>query len=96
MTTTRYNCGSEHSPKTPIPILPTGARPSAFLWCVLERGKPISSLDTIDTIAYRDFLWDLGRMSPETWNTVYKIPESSWLGKRNTERWSPNWRPLKN
>lgn len=65
-----------------------------LLWCVLERGKPISSLDTIDTIAYRDFLWDLGRMSPETWNTVYKIPESSWLGKRNTERWSPNWRPF--
>ncbi|MEB0032289.1 phage integrase family protein [Undibacterium sp. RTI2.1] len=65
-----------------------------LLWSILELGKPLSSLDTKDCIAYRDFLWDLGRMYPETWNTVYRIPESSWLGKRNTERWSLNWRPF--
>ena len=65
-----------------------------LLWAILERGKPISSFNAMDCLAYRDFLWDLGRLSNESWSLVYKIPEGQWLGKRNTERWSDNWRPF--
>ncbi|MET3120181.1 site-specific recombinase XerD [Undibacterium sp. GrIS 1.8] len=65
-----------------------------LLWSILELGKPLSSLSSRDCIAYRDFLWDLGRIQPDTWDTVYNIPEARWLGKRNTERLSVNWRPF--
>ncbi|MBR7783663.1 tyrosine-type recombinase/integrase [Undibacterium luofuense] len=65
-----------------------------LLWAVLERGKAMSDLTTQDCLAYRDFLWDLGRLAPELWHSQYKLPESAWLGKRHTERWSPGWRPF--
>lgn len=65
-----------------------------LLWAVLERGKALSSLDTADCIAYRDFLWDLGRRSPESWAQIYRLPEQVWLGKRKCQRWSPDWRPF--
>jgi site-specific recombinase XerD len=65
-----------------------------LLWAILERGKPLSSLLTPDCIAYRDFLWDLGRMNDQSWSTVYTIPQSQWLGKRGTQRWSALWRPF--
>lgn len=65
-----------------------------LLWSLLERGKPISSMNTADCLAYRDFMWDLGRISRETWNTIYKIDEDRWLGSRSTERWTHAWRPF--
>lgn len=65
-----------------------------LLWAILERGKPLSSLLTPDCIAYRDFLWDLGRLSDQSWSLVYHIPQDQWLGKRGTPRWSALWRPF--
>jgi site-specific recombinase XerD len=65
-----------------------------LLWAILERGKPLSSLLTLDCIAYRDFLSDLGRMNDQSWSSVYAIPQAQWLGKRGTPRWSALWRPF--
>ena len=50
-----------------------------LLWSVLERGKPLSSLDGIDCAAYRDHL---------------AAPGAAWCGPRHVPRWSPNWRPF--
>ncbi len=50
-----------------------------LLWAVLARGKPLSSLDGDDCLAYRDFLVQ---------------PPADWTGPRNTQRWSEAWRPF--
>ncbi|MEM5766922.1 MAG: site-specific integrase [Bacillota bacterium] len=67
-----------------------------LLWSVLERGKALSSLMADDCIAYKNFLNDLGRLTPEAWSSKYCIPQEDWLGKRHTVRWSPLWRPFEN
>ncbi|CAG9185989.1 phage integrase family protein [Cupriavidus pampae] len=50
-----------------------------LLWAVLERRKPLSSMNTDDCIAYRDFLGG---------------PPAHWCAPRSRERWSPLWRPF--
>lgn len=50
-----------------------------LLWAVVQRHKPLSSLDSDDCVAYRDFL---ARPGPE------------WTGPRHTQRWSEAWRPF--
>lgn len=65
-----------------------------LLWAILERGKPVSSLTVEDCIAYRDFLWYLGRQAPEVWAQYYRIPQDRWMGPRGTERHSSLWRPF--
>lgn len=50
-----------------------------LLWAVVQRRKPLSSLDSDDCVAYRDFLAQPG-------------PE--WTGPRHTQRWSETWRPF--
>ena len=67
-----------------------------LLWSILERGKPLSSLMTEDCTAYRNFLRDLGRLDDKAWSLVYKHPQSAWMGKRGTQRWSTLWRPFEN
>jgi site-specific recombinase XerD len=51
-----------------------------LLWAVTERGKALSSLDTADCKAYRDFLF---------------APAEAWLNPEFKPRWSPSWRPFK-
>lgn len=50
-----------------------------LLWSVVERRKPLSSLDGDDCVAYRDFL---------------AAPGVLWVGSRGIERWSEAWRPF--
>ncbi|WP_432263425.1 phage integrase family protein [Cupriavidus sp. TMH.W2] len=50
-----------------------------LLWAIRVRGKPLSSMDTDDCIAYRDFLG---------------APPADWCAPRTRERWSPLWRPF--
>ncbi|MBU67009.1 MAG: integrase [Cupriavidus sp.] len=50
-----------------------------LLWAILERRKPLSSMNTDDCIAYREFLG---------------APPSHWCAPRSRERWSPLWRPF--
>ena len=50
-----------------------------LLWAVVERHKPLSSLDGGDCVAYRDFL---------------AAPGPRWTGARNAQRWSERWRPF--
>lgn len=63
-----------------------------LLWAVIERRKALSDLIVDDCAAYRDWLSALGRGSPEHW--PFRVPESDWIGKRNTPRFSPAWRPF--
>ncbi|MGT2460105.1 phage integrase family protein (plasmid) [Cupriavidus basilensis] len=50
-----------------------------LLWALLARRKPLSSMDTDDCLAYRDFL---------------AAPPADWCAPRSRERWSPVWRPF--
>ncbi|WP_232346500.1 phage integrase family protein [Cupriavidus sp. USMAA2-4] len=50
-----------------------------LLWAIVERQKPLSSMDTDDCLAYRDFL---------------AAPPAHWCAPRSRERWSPIWRPF--
>jgi site-specific recombinase XerD len=52
-----------------------------MLWAILERKKPLSSIDFDDAIAYRAFLAD-----PQ--------PASRWCAPRSRGRWGPAWRPF--
>lgn len=65
-----------------------------LLWSILEAGKPISSLTVEDCISYRNFLWYLGRQTPEVWAQYYRIPQDRWMGNRAIERHSKHWRPF--
>lgn len=51
-----------------------------ILWAVFERGKPLSSLNTEDAIAYRAFLRD-------------PHPRTRWVGPARS-RHSPEWKPF--
>ncbi|AOY97686.1 integrase (plasmid) [Cupriavidus sp. USMAA2-4] len=50
-----------------------------LLWAMLARRKPLSSMDTDDCLAYRDFL---------------AAPPADWCAPRSRERWTPLWRPF--
>jgi site-specific recombinase XerD len=63
-----------------------------LLWAVIERQKAMSDLLVEDCTAYRDWLSMLGRTDPEQW--PFRIAQSNWIGKRNTPRFSQNWRPF--
>jgi integrase len=51
-----------------------------YLWCLLARRKPMSSLDEQDMMAFKDFLRD---------------PPADWVQERQTPRGSNDWRPLR-
>lgn len=54
-----------------------------LLWCVLERGKPLSSLTHEDWLAYKGFL-------------VNPLPRARWVSEQNRRhpRGDPRWRPF--
>lgn len=63
-----------------------------LLWAIIERGKALSDLSVEDCAAYRDWLSMLGRVTVEQW--PFRLAQDEWIGKRNTPRFSPNWRPF--
>jgi len=63
-----------------------------LIWSIVERARALSSLSIDDAIAYRDWLARLGRTAPTAWG--WHLPQTDWLGKRGTPRWSTNWRPF--
>lgn len=65
-----------------------------LLWSILEARKPVSSLTIEDCILYRNFLWYLGRQSPEVWSQTYRFPQAEWIARRGVARLSPEWRPF--
>lgn len=65
-----------------------------LLWAVLEANKALSSLSVEDCIAYRDFLWRLGREHEDQWRQRFRIPQSDWMGPRGIDRFSSRWRPF--
>ncbi|KGM38694.1 hypothetical protein JY96_21195 [Aquabacterium sp. NJ1] len=50
-----------------------------LLWCLIERRKPLSSLDSEDCAAYKAFLAD--------------VPEE-WISRRRAARHQPGWAPF--
>ncbi len=50
-----------------------------LLWAVFERGKALSSLDSIDCAAYARFL---------------EAPSRDWVAGKGVPRWSSDWRPF--
>lgn len=65
-----------------------------LLWAVLEANKALSSLLVEDCIAYRDFLWRLGREPEDQWRRRFRIPQMDWMGPRGIDRFSSRWRPF--
>ena len=63
-----------------------------LMWAVLERQKLLSDLNVDDCVAYRNWLGELGRTDAQNW--YYRIPQADWIGKRNTHRTDPAWRPF--
>jgi len=63
-----------------------------LLWAIIERGKALSDLAIEDCAAYRDWLSQVGRTAPEQW--LFRLPQTDWIGKRNTPRFSVGWRPF--
>jgi site-specific recombinase XerD len=51
-----------------------------YLWCLLERGKPLSSVDSLDAQAYRDFI---------------RQPPAHWCCAAVVGRDDPAWRPFR-
>lgn len=51
-----------------------------YLWCLLERDKPLSSVDSLDAQAYRDFI---------------RQPPSAWCAASVVSRDAPAWRPFR-
>lgn len=51
-----------------------------YLWCLLERGKPLSSIDGDDAHAYRDFI---------------RQPPPAWCCAAAMKRSDPAWRPFR-
>lgn len=65
-----------------------------LLWAVLEAGKALSSFTVEDCIAYRDFLWRIGRDPEDQWRQRFRIPQADWMGPRGVDRFSNRWRPF--
>lgn len=63
-----------------------------LLWAVIERHKALSDMDVDDCTSYRNWLSMIGRTAPNEW--PFKIAQDKWIGKRNTPRFSDNWRPF--
>jgi integrase len=51
-----------------------------YLWCLLERGKPLSSVDSLDAQAYQDFI---------------RQPPAHWCCATVVGRDDPAWRPFR-
>lgn len=65
-----------------------------LLWSILEARKPVSSLSVEDCISYRNFLWYLGRQTPDVWELSYRLPQAKWMARRGIARFSSEWRPF--
>lgn len=65
-----------------------------LLWSILEARKPVSSLAVEDCISYRNFLWYLGRQTPDVWGQSYRLTQAQWIARRGIARFSPEWRPF--
>ena len=63
-----------------------------LLWAVIEREKALSDLTVDDCARYRDWLSLLGRTDSGDWN--FRLAQSAWIAPRNTQRFSPDWRPF--
>jgi len=64
-----------------------------LLWSVMEAGKPISDHTSADCVSYREFL---RRLDPSvaSGEWPFRIPRESWIGPKQSERWTSDWRPF--
>lgn len=65
-----------------------------LLWCLFEKHVPLSSVRAGEASQYLRWLEELGRSEPEVFAQRWELPQSAWIGPKNTPRSSPDWRPF--
>lgn len=65
-----------------------------LLWCLFEKEVPLSGVRAGEASQYLRWLEDMGRTDPTAFAERWKIPQSAWIGSKNTPRSSPYWRPF--
>ncbi|MBP3438282.1 MAG: tyrosine-type recombinase/integrase [Sutterella sp.] len=65
-----------------------------YLWCLIERKTALSSVRAGDAALYLRWLEALGRTDEGAWASKWRIPQSRWIGPKNTPRQSAAWRPF--
>ncbi|HEU0204820.1 MAG TPA: phage integrase family protein, partial [Burkholderiaceae bacterium] len=62
-----------------------------LLWCVFEKGRPLSSMTVEDCVEYREFLISL--TDPKA-SWPWRLPRERWVAVRRARRTSPLWKPF--
>lgn len=65
-----------------------------LLWCTVEKDIAMSSVGTAEASEYLRWLEQLGRFDEKQWARRWKCPQHDWIGKKNTSRDDPQWRPF--
>ena len=66
-----------------------------LLWCLIEKGKPLSSLDVSDCSLYITFLENLDSSTPpSSADWPFTLPSKAWTAPRYLERSDPAWKPF--
>lgn len=65
-----------------------------LLWCTVEKDIAMSSVGTAEASEYLRWLEQLGRFDEKQWARRWKCPQHDWIGKKNTSRGDPQWRPF--
>lgn len=64
-----------------------------LLWCTMERGKALSSINAEDAALFTQWIEELGRTDAKIWSTHWQVPQERWIGPKNATRLSKDWRP---
>ena len=65
-----------------------------LLWCTMEKGVAMSSISATEAAQYPKWLEELGRTDEALWARHWRLPQKTWIGKKNEPRLSPAWRPF--
>lgn len=65
-----------------------------LLWCTMELGMAMSSITAREAARYPKWLEELGRTDEAVWKKHWRLPQTTWIGKKNEPRLSEGWRPF--
>jgi integrase len=65
-----------------------------LLWCTMELGMAMSSITAREAARYPKWLEELGRTDEAAWRQHWRLPQATWIGKKNEPRLSEFWRPF--
>lgn len=64
-----------------------------LLWCLVEKRTALSDIRADAAAEYLRWLEELGRTDDRTFARRWRVPQSRWIGPKNTGRSTPAWRP---